>query len=75
MRLKVRDAARKRIPLDGADSQALEGALQQVERELAEALEALRELVDIDPVCFPEKAERIIAITKAKAILAKRKGE
>lgn len=32
--LTVREAARRRIPLDGADAQALEGALSQVEREL-----------------------------------------
>lgn len=31
----VRDAARRRQPLDGADAQALEGALSQVEHELA----------------------------------------
>ena len=31
--MKVRDAARQRYALGGADAQALEGALQQVERE------------------------------------------
>lgn len=33
-KLPVREAARRRMPLDGADAQALEGALQQVECEL-----------------------------------------
>jgi len=36
--LTVRAAARRRKPLDGADVQALEGALQQAERELAVAV-------------------------------------
>jgi len=36
-RLTVREACRRRMPLDGADAQALEGALQQVERELESA--------------------------------------
>jgi len=42
VRLTVRAAARAHKPLDGADAQALEGALQQVERELGEAAELLR---------------------------------
>ena len=37
--ITVREAARKRNPLSGADAQALEGALSQTERELT----ALRE--------------------------------
>ena len=41
MKQTVRQAARFRQPLDGVDTQALEGALQQVEREL----QALREAV------------------------------
>jgi len=40
-RPSVREAARRHMPLDGADSQALEGALQQVERELAEVKHGL----------------------------------
>jgi hypothetical protein len=39
--LTVRQAARNRQPLDGADAQALEGALQQCERDLNEALDEL----------------------------------
>jgi len=39
----VRSAARARMPLDGADAQALEGALQQVERELAGVRKLLAE--------------------------------
>lgn len=35
--LSVREAARRRTPLGGADAQALEGALAQVERELEQA--------------------------------------
>jgi len=46
VRPTVREACRQRMPLDGADAQALEGALTQVEREKA-ALEARnRKLVD-----------------------------
>jgi hypothetical protein len=36
-RPKVRAAARRHMPLDGADCQAMEGALQQVEKELSVA--------------------------------------
>jgi len=36
-KIPVREAARRGIPLDGADSQALEGALSQAERELEES--------------------------------------
>jgi len=36
--LTARDAARRRKPLDGADAQALEGALQLTEQELALAV-------------------------------------
>lgn len=39
--MTVRAAARHHHPLDGADAQALEGALQQVERELLETREEL----------------------------------
>jgi len=35
----VREACRRRMPLDGTDAQALEGVLQQVERELIAAKE------------------------------------
>ena len=38
----IREAARNRRPLGGPDAQALEGALQQVERELAGAVSLLR---------------------------------
>lgn len=38
-RLTVREACRRRLPLGGADAQALEGALAQAERELAAARE------------------------------------
>ena len=48
-------AARTRTPLDGTDAQALEGALSQVERELASAKaentvkdKALRELIEME---------------------------
>jgi uncharacterized protein YhaN len=34
--ITVRQAAKQRQALDGADAQALEGALQQVERELTD---------------------------------------
>lgn len=37
----IREAARNRQPLDGADAQALEGALCQLERELAECRASL----------------------------------
>ncbi len=40
--MTVREACRRRMPLDGADSQALEYALQQLEREKA-ALEVENE--------------------------------
>ena len=36
-RLTVREAARRRTPIDGSDAQALEGALAQTEGELAGA--------------------------------------
>lgn len=39
--LTVRRAARMRSPLDGADAQALEGALQHAEREIARLTVAL----------------------------------
>ena len=39
--ISAREAARRHFALDGADAQALEGALQQVERELARARELL----------------------------------
>lgn len=42
---RARQAARDREPLDGADAQALEGALAMTERELAAAEERNRELV------------------------------
>lgn len=44
-RKTARQAARARSPLDGADAQALEGALTMTERELAAAEERNRELV------------------------------
>ena len=51
----IRMAARTRTPLDGTDAQALEGALSQVERELASAKaentvkdKALRELIEME---------------------------
>lgn len=44
MRKTVRQSARDREPLDGADAQALEGALAMTERELAMAEERNREL-------------------------------
>jgi hypothetical protein len=44
-RKTARQAARDREPLDGADAQALEGALTMTERELAAAEERNRELV------------------------------
>ena len=44
-RKTARQAARDRDPLDGADAQALEGALAMTERELAAAEERNRELV------------------------------
>lgn len=34
--MTVREACRRALAIDGADAQALEGALQQVERELAQ---------------------------------------
>jgi len=44
--MELREAARKRTPLDGTDAQALEGALSQVERELATSKARLAELED-----------------------------
>ena len=41
----ARSAARDRKPLDGADAQALEGALSQAERELADLRELLSTIV------------------------------
>lgn len=35
-KLTIRDAAKKRMPLGGPDAQAMEGALQQAEREIAD---------------------------------------
>ena len=49
-RMTVRQAARARKPLDGVDAQALEGALQQVERELAQAKAEKRDPVYPDLV-------------------------
>lgn len=50
----VREAARRRLPLGGASAQALEGALQQVERERDQAraerdaaLASLREIAEL----------------------------
>ena len=40
-RPRIRDAAKNRMPLDGSDAQALEGALQQVERLYNELLMAV----------------------------------
>jgi len=54
-KMELRAAARARRPLDGTDAQALEGALSQVERELASAKaentvkdKALRELIEME---------------------------
>jgi hypothetical protein len=40
----VREAARRRYPLDGADAQALEGALQQAERDVAKLRDEVERL-------------------------------
>lgn len=47
--ISAREAARRRMPLDGADAQALEGALTLTERERDEAraeVERLRDMVE-----------------------------
>jgi chromosome segregation ATPase len=44
--IPARSAARQRFALGGADAQALEGALQQVERELSETKAHLRSALD-----------------------------
>ena len=44
----IRQAASDRKPLGGPDAQALEGALQQVERELAIARQALNDIEGFD---------------------------
>ena len=49
----IRMAARTRTPLDGTDTQALEGALSQVERELAVSkalVNELREMLGVSNV-------------------------
>ena len=49
--LSVREAARRRFPLDGANAQALEGALAMTERErddLAGAIEGMINLCRLD---------------------------
>ena len=46
MKKTVRQAARDREPLNGTDAQALEGALQQAEREIAALRVLLRECRD-----------------------------
>jgi len=47
MKKTVRQAARDREPLNGTDAQALEGALQQAEREIAALRVLLRECRDV----------------------------
>ena len=44
--MTVRESAVRRLPLSGADAQGLEGALQQVERELSKARAEVDELKD-----------------------------
>jgi len=71
-RVTVREAAKQRKPLDGTDAQALEGALQQVERELANALNALRIMVrtyPYNPPCFNWK-QQVYAHNKSQAVLS-----
>lgn len=43
-RVSVRQAARQRIPLDGADAQALEGALAQAEKEVTALTQQVEQL-------------------------------
>lgn len=47
LELTVREAARQRVPLDGADAQALEGAMALTERERDEAREEAHELTQL----------------------------
>jgi len=66
-RLTVREAAKQRKPLDGTDAQALEGALQQVERELSEALVVLQDFVD---KVESGRARSVDTYAKCKAVLS-----
>lgn len=76
--MKVRAAARARYALDGPDAQALEGALQQVERELRELSKAAREVAEHNWSTGPGfslpsdvRAVELQAIVRVRAVLAK----
>jgi len=69
-KLTVREAARRAQPLGGADAQALEGALQQVERELKLLQKAIRNWIpymDTCSACDDEICKRERAIIEALA--------
>jgi len=76
-RLTVRESAKQRKPLDGTDAQALEGALQQVERELAEAVKVLRMALNYLPAKDgqripgdPDSDVQLMICNKIKSVLA-----
>jgi len=67
MALPVREAARRRTPLDGADAQALEGALTQAEREVKE----LRRAYEAERALFLETAAHRDQVTQERDALRK----
>lgn len=58
--ISVREAARRHTPLDGADAQALEGALTQAERELA----AIREMLSTCAIGITEGRPLSVSIKR-----------
>lgn len=64
-KITVREACRRRMPLDGADAQALEGALQQADAECIKLKTALAAV----------KAERDTALAACRAALEQWKTE
>lgn len=63
-KITVREACRRRMPLDGADAQALESALTMTEHERNRAVAAIKALLDTEQYPLPksviEKARRIL---------------
>lgn len=66
-RLEVRMACRQRHPLDGADAQALEGALQQVETELEQSRAEVKRLHENKNVEMVRRIENCLEIAIDRA--------
>lgn len=69
----VRQACRDRQPLDGVDAQALEGALQQCERELEKVRSALRDAMShVGTFGFLNEREKNAAFARWNAALERK---